>query len=204
MRTPLRLQAPNAHTEDLINTVQTLYLLEKINKKDIARAAQEYMDIAYQNITTPGLLLLLRYGVYVQYVHPLSLAHLAQPDGAGYASRAWALMGYKPAAINNKVIRDYPGMQRAAQAILQHAEAHPGQWSQIVEVPGATTLLSAASESVANVALDDGGNTRHLLLFGRGGQELHFFDAYQGERTCHPNDLRDRISTVRIHSTTPF
>ena len=105
MRTPLRLLAPNAHTEDLINTVQTLYLLEKINKEDIARAAQEYMDMAYQNITTPGLLLLLRYGVYVQYVHPLSLAHLAQPDGAGYASRAWALMGYKPSAINNKVIR---------------------------------------------------------------------------------------------------
>jgi len=204
VRTPLEIQYPDQHISDVICTVQALYLLEKINKNELKRVTREYADLRRDNVVHAGLLMLLRYGVYVQYVHPLNLPRLAQQDGGGYASRVWEAAGYEPGVINHKIIHDYPDMRLSAQAILQHAQAHPGQWSQVESWANTTTLVEVAPSDIAQVALESEGDVRHVLMFGQTDAELCLFDPVLGGYTCPPGDIEDYVSGVQIYSNTPL
>lgn len=205
MRAPLSLRASNPLATDMINTVQTLYLLGKINTKaQIDQAGRRYMALLYQRIDVPGLRVLLEHGVHVNHVQEIDLDRVARQDGGGYVSRVWASLGYTPEAINHKVVHDFPGMHTVARTTLEHARVYPRQWSQSIEQATTTVLLGLTPGNIAHIALDDENGVRRILMYGIEGEEFLLFDPVLGEYACRSEDLESRISNIQLCSSLPF
>lgn len=203
MRTPLELLTPHRNFAEMCNIIQALYLLEKIDKSGLRSCQDQYIDVAHKTFE-PGLLLLLRYGVYVRHISPYSTQHVAAQDGGSYLSRLWSVAGYDAEHINWKLLQSYPRMQQRAQAIVSHAKAHSAQWQEETRLPEVADLAAMLPGRIALVQLEDANGAWQAIVFGREGEEYLFFDPEQGGYGWSAEEFGPQLQHVQILSTTPF